>query len=304
MICRASRALGPTALAALILPASGAAQNADVLTAPYSEDACPPCAGWNEPQAPFRVFGDTYYVGTRGLASLLIASPEGHILIDGGLPDSAPHILENVRALGFDVADVRLILISHAHYDHAGGVAALERASGARVAALPAAAAVLERGRIGPDDPQHGVALDFPAVPAVERIENGQTLRVGPLAVTAHRTAGHTPGGTSWSWESCEEGRCLHLVYADSQTPVSADGFRFTDSPAYPTAIADFERGFAALEALPCDILVTPHPGASSFWERMAEVREGLVDAGACEAYIAAARERLARRLEAEAMER
>src|SRR5690606_22889772 len=121
-------------------------------------------------QSPFRIHGDTYYVGTRGLAALLITSPEGHVLIDGGLPNSAPLILESVRALGFDPADIRLLLNSHVHFDHAGGIAALQHASGARVAASAASAPVLESGESEADDPQHGVLLGFPAVADVQRV--------------------------------------------------------------------------------------------------------------------------------------
>src|SRR5690606_3712231 len=131
---------------------------------PYPPELCESCAGWNEPQAPFKVFGNTYYVGTRGLSSLLITSPEGHILIDGGLPNSAPLILQNVSSLGFDVADVELILNSHAHFDHAGGIAALQRASGALVVASAPSAPVLASGEVGHDDPQHSSAFLFPAV--------------------------------------------------------------------------------------------------------------------------------------------
>ena len=109
----------------LLLPAQGIAQDVDSLTAPYPADRCAACAGWNVPRAPFRIFGNTYYVGTEGLSAVLVTSPDGHVLIDGGLPASAPHILANVRTLGFQPADIRMILNSHAHYDHAGGIAAI-----------------------------------------------------------------------------------------------------------------------------------------------------------------------------------
>lgn len=280
---------------------SADAQNLDGLTRAYPDSACSSCAEWNAAQDPFRIHGNTYYVGTRGLSAILITSPEGHILIDAALPNSAPSIVENIRALGFETADIRLILNSHAHYDHAGGIAALQHVSGARVAATPASAAVLERGRGGPDDPQYGLLLDYPAVENVERFTPGDTLRVGALEVVSHATAGHTPGGTSWSWQSCEAERCRHVVYADSQTPVSADGFRFTDSEAYPAALEDFRRGFRALEEMACDILITTHPGASSLWERWAEGPEGLIDSEACRHYAASARRQLERRLTTEA---
>lgn len=266
----------------------------DPLTRAYPADACASCAAWNEPQAPVRIHGNTYYVGTRGLASVLITSPEGHVLIDGALPNSAPLILENIRALGFDPRDVRLILNSHDHFDHSGGIAALQRASGAVVAASGPSAPVLERGASTEGDPQHGALLDFPPVRDVRRFADGDTLRVGPITVTAHLTPGHTPGGTTWAWRSCDDAGCVDVVYADSQTPISADGFRYTGT----AAVAAFERGHRTLETIPCDILLTPHPGASALWER---VESGsLVDPSACRRYAATAREQLRRRLEAE----
>jgi metallo-beta-lactamase class B len=288
------------AAALLALSNTAAAQGGDPLTRAYSAESCQSCAGWNAPQAPVRIHGNTYYVGTRGLTALLITSPEGHVLIDGGLPNSAPLILANIRALGFDPRDIRLILNSHAHFDHSGGIAALARASGARVAASEPSARVLEAGASQAGDPQYGVLLDFPPVANVQRFADGETLRVGALAVTAHLTTGHTPGGTTWTWRSCDETSCVDFVYADSQTPISADGFRYTDSRDYPHAVADFERGHAKLETLSCDILVTPHPAASSLWERLEGDRAGLIDRDACRRYAANARQQLQRRLQTE----
>jgi metallo-beta-lactamase class B len=281
-----------------------AAQAGDPLTKPYSAEECSSCAGWSVPRAPVRIHGNTYYVGTRELSALLITSPQGHVLIDGALPNAAPLILDNVRALGFDVRDIKLILNSHVHFDHAGGIAALQRASGARVAASALSAPDLERGNSAPGDPQHGSLLGYPPVKNVRRFAYGDTLRVGPIALTPHQTAGHTRGGTTWTWRSCGEGRCLDMVYADSQSPISADGFRFTDSREYPTAVADFERGYRTLETLRCDVLITPHPAGSALWERLAGERGGLVDREACKRYAATAREQLRRRLETEAKTR
>lgn len=287
------------AIAGIGAPTNANAQRA-ALTAAYDSTRCPSCAEWNAPQAPMRLFGNTYYVGTHGLTALLITSPEGHILIDGGLPNSAPLILANVAALGFKAADIRIILNSHAHYDHSGGIAALQEVTGARVLASAASALVIARGRPDHDDPQHAVALPMPPVRNVDVLAAGEVVRLGPLALTMHATGGHTPGGSTWSWRSCEGDRCLDLVYADSQSPISEDGFRFSDNTRYPTALADFERGHALLERLPCDVLITPHPGASSLWERAKSAPEGLIDRGACKAYAANARQALRARLERE----
>ena len=263
----------------------------------YTAEQCPSCASWNAPQAPLKLFGNVHYVGTRGLSAILLTSDEGHILIDAGLPESAAPIMASVRALGFRVEDIELIVTSHAHYDHAGGVAEIQRASGARVAASLSSTRVLALGNVGVDDPQYAIHLAYPAVTGtrIHAFGDGDTLRVGPLAITAHLTPGHTPGGTSWTWRACEGAECLDFVYADSQTPVSADDFYFTRSATYPNAIADFERGFTTLSRLPCDVLLTPHPGASQLWERLDAGK--LRDPSGCTRYVANARLLLERRI-------
>jgi metallo-beta-lactamase class B len=230
-------------------------------------------------QAPFRVFGNTWYVGVRGLSPVLITSPEGHVLIDGDLPESASRIAASIGALGFSIKEVKLILNTHVHFDHAGGIAALQRLGGARVAASEKSAPVLRRGASGPDDPQYGVLPPFEKNDEVTVFHDGETLHVGPVAVTAHLTPGHTPGGTSWTWRSCEKARCLDVVYADSLTPVSAPSFAFSRSKQYPDALAEVERSFATLESLPCGILMTTHPDASGFWDKVERRSHGDANA-------------------------
>ena len=264
---------------------------------------------WTAPEQPFRIYGNTYYVGTHGLASILVTSPSGHILIDATLAENAPAIMEHIRALGFRVEDVKLILNSHTHYDHAGGIAALARVSHAQVAASPASKLALERGGPMEDDPQFGFgaqANDFPAVRAVRAIADGETLRVGDLAVTAHFTPGHTPGGTTWSWLECESQAqnkaCLHIVYADSLNSVSAPGFRFSGDAQHASRVEVFERSIDEVANLPCDILLAAHPAFVDLDAKLARWKENprvnaLLDTGACKAYAAGARERLATRL-------
>ena len=226
---------------------------------------CGDCEAWNAPREPRRIFGRTYYVGVAGLSSVLIVSDAGLVLLDGGLPQSAPLIDRNIRALGFKTQDVRFILNSHAHYDHAGGIAALQRASDATVATGAAGVRALRQGEPTADDPQY--ALDpkfkrFPAVSKLRAVTDGEVLRVGDVAVTAHLTPGHTPGGTTWSWRACEGTTCRTIVYADSLTPVSAPTFRFTGGSTHPSRIDQFRRSIAKVADLPCDILVTVHPQA------------------------------------------
>lgn len=258
---------------------------------------CTGRSGWSDPAPPARIFGNVHYVGTCGITALLITSPRGHILIDGATAEAAPHIAANIRALGFDLRDVRILLSSHEHVDHAGGLAALKRLTGARLVARAEARAVLASGATDPADPQAGAIPGFAGVGVDGIVRDGEVVGLGPLALTAHATTGHTAGSTSWSWQSCEAGACRRIVYADSLTAVSADGYRFSDHPAL---VAAFRASIARVERMECDVLLTPHPGASDMFWRMAG-RRSLVDAGGCAAYAAAARRRLDERLAREA---
>jgi len=260
-------------------------------------------ASWTQDQPPFRIHGDTYYVGSQGLASILVVSPEGDVLIDGDLPESASKIATSVRALGFRLEDVKLILNSHVHFDHAGGIAELQRITGARVLASEPSAAVLRAGGVGRGDPQEGLIPGIAPTAEVEVVKDGETVRVGPIELTAHVTAGHTPGGTTWTWKSCEKARCVNVVYADSLTPIAARGYLFSDS-AHRATLAGFARSYETLRTLPCDLLITPHPEVSDFWGRIARRVPGdadaLVDPTACVRLAASAHEQLERRLDAE----
>lgn len=263
--------------------------------------SCSSCAVWNKPQRPFRIYGNTYYVGTHGLSSVLIASEGGHVLIDGALQESAPLIAANVRSLGFRIEDVKLIVTSHAHFDHAGGVAELQRLSGARVAASPWSADALKRA-VPRDDPQFGILRPVAHVAQVEILRANEILSVGAVTITEHSTPGHTPGGTSWTWRSCENGRCLNLVYADSLSPVSADGYLFSHRKEHPQP-DDFERSFSFLDTTPCDILITPHPEVSHLWERLEQRNsrpDAMIDPAACHVLAETSREQLRKRLATE----
>lgn len=259
-----------------------------------------PRAEWNLPQKPFKVFGNTYWVGTRGLGAVLVTSDRGHILIDGALPESVPQIRDHIRELGFKLEDVRLLLNSHVHFDHAGGLGELQRLTGARAAGSAAAAKVLMSGEVGSDDPQYGLLPPIDRLRNVDVVRDGQVVKVGSLIARPHMTPGHTPGGTTWTWKSCEGTRCVDVVYADSVTAVSADGFKYTTSPLSKA----FEQTFAALETMRCDILLTPHPAFAQVLEKLAAREMGKTDAfidpGACKAYAATGRKNLATRLETE----
>ncbi len=263
---------------------------------------CDNCGEWNEPQAPFNIYGNTWYVGTSGLSAILVTGPGGHVLLDGALPQSAAQIQANIEALGFRIADVKLIVNSHEHFDHAGGIAALQRASGATVAASAAGARVLRQGTLGGDDPLFDAKspVRIPKVAEVSEVADGQTLRVGSVAVTAHSTPGHTPGATTWSWTSCKAGQCRAVVYADSLNPVSEGDFRFSGGNGRPDISKSFAASIAKLAALDCEVVLSTHPGASNTFEKQAARtanKNPFVNAASCRDYAAVAAEKLRVRL-------
>lgn len=278
---------------------------ASAVTAQHNTSSCANCAAWNQAQPPFRIFGNTYYVGTHALSSVLITSATGHILIDGDLPESATQISANIKSLGFRINDLKLIVNSHVHFDHAGGIAELQRRSGARVVASPWSAEVLKKGGVGRGDPQRGTITGIAPVKNVSTFHDGEDFHVGDTTITAHLTAGHTPGGTSWTWKSCEGNICRAMVYADSLNPISSIGFKFSNSHEYPQAIKDFERSFKFFESAPCDILITAHPEFSELFDRIVARERGVkpdpvVDPTACRRYAESGRAKLKERLAAE----
>lgn len=268
-------------------------------TAP-AVDTCATDAGWDSPRTPQRIFGNTWYVGTCGISAILITSSAGHVVIDGGTGRGGELVLANIRALGFDPADIRYILNSHAHVDHAGGLAVLQRASGAPVLAHRDAVSTLGRGNGDPGDPQFGLLPAFDPVAKIVPFDGEEhAVQLGDLALVAHATPGHAAGGTSWTWAACEGDACHRMAFVDSLSAVSAKGYRFG---AQPALLATFRSTFARVDTLPCDVLLTPHPSASRMWQRLGPAAsDPLVDAQACRRYADAARTRLAERLADEA---
>ena len=276
-----------------------------LLSSQVKPPTCANCAVWNAPQRPFRIYGNTYYVGPHGLSSILIVSDQGDVLIDGALPESAQLIAANIQKLGFKIQDVKLIVNSHVHFDHAGGIAELQRLSGASVVASPWSATVLTSGGVAKDDPQYGTIRGIAPVAGVKTLHDGEELKVGSIAITAHSTPGHTRGGTTWTWRSCKAHRCMNMVYADSISAVSTDGFKFSNNNTDPNAVADFKKSFAFLDTVPCDILITPHPEAADLWERLERrsrrVPGSLVDNTRCRQLAQMGRQALQKRLATEA---
>lgn len=261
--------------------------------------ACAGRDGWSEQAVPQRIFANVWYVGTCGISAVLITSPQGHVLIDGGPRDAGPLIAASIVKAGYRVRDVRWILSSHEHHDHAGGFAALRRITGARVAARAPNAAVLATGTPAADDPQAGDLSPFAPVPVDRVLRDGEVLQLGPIAITAHATPGHSPGSTSWTWRSCSGRTCHALAYADSISAISAPTYRFAAHPAY---VARFRRALATVAALPCDLVITPHPSASNLFDRLAG-KAPLIAPGACRTYAAQGMAGLESRLAKEAAE-
>jgi len=283
-----------TALLANVAPTRPQAD--DPLLRPVEPDYA---ARWLKPQTPRRIFGNTYLVGFTGLNVGLIRTDAGLILIDGALPQGARAIQANIRALGMDPKDIRYILSTEPHYDHASGIAALARDSGATVIASGWAAKSLTSGRPNPDDPQAAWLASFPPVTKVRTVRDGERIRLGEVTVTAHATPGHTPGSMSWSWPTCEGRHCVTAIFASSLNPIAADGWRFLDHPAQ---VAAFRRSIAAMRAMPCGLLLSAHPDQSGGDEKIARLAAGakvnpFLDPGACRAYADGFRQDLDRRL-------
>ena len=210
---------------------------------------------WNRAQTPFRVVGNVYYVGPAGVSAYLIVTPQGNILTDGGLPESADQIEANIKTLGFDIKDVKLLLNSHGHFDHAGGLAQLKRDSGAKLVASRGDQPFLESGRItfGPS-----LADSFPPVRVDRAIQDDDTLSLGGVRLTAMITPGHTPGCTNWLMPVTEGGVPHRVMFFCS---ITTGGNPLVDNRAYPSIAADYKASFARLEevAKSIDVFLAPH---------------------------------------------
>jgi len=275
-------------LAAAALAAAGPADMAEWHAACDGKDQ-----GFSDPAPPLRIFGNVYDVGTCEITVLLITSPKGHILLDGATEEAAPSIAANIERLGFRLRDVKRIGISHEHFDHAGGIAELQRRTGATLMSMPPAYLALTTGQPEKRDPQYGVLKPFPPANVGVMLSNGFVVSQGPLRLIAWATPGHAPGSTSWSWRSCEAGRCVNVVYADSVTAISSDTYRFTDHPKY---VAAFRSSLNLIGNLGCGLLITPHPSASNLVDRL-DGKAPLIAPGQCRDYARRGRAALNERL-------
>ncbi|HKS80273.1 MAG TPA: subclass B3 metallo-beta-lactamase [Candidatus Acidoferrales bacterium] len=266
------------AAALLLLPMAAHAQ------------ADPDARSWNQPVAPFHLIGNIYYVGASDVTSFLIVTPAGDILLDGGFAETAPQIEANIRKLGFKLSDVKFILNSHAHYDHAGGLAELKRRTGAKLIAMSGDAPVLESG--GRKDFYFGSRLRFPAVEPDRVIHDGDTVSLGGVEMTAHLTAGHTRGDTTWTMTTEDVCKTFHVVFVGSVSVLP--GYRLTKPESYPGIASDYERSFRILKSLPCDVFLGPHGSFFDLTKKREALAKGarpnpFIDPAGYQAYVARA---------------
>jgi metallo-beta-lactamase class B len=254
----ARRLAGPLVLLILALPLSIDAQRD------------PQARASNQPVRPFRIIGNVYYVGAIEVSSYLITTPQGHILLDSGFAETVPQIRENVKQLGFKFEDIKLLITSHAHYDHTGGMAELKALTGAKLAASEADAVQLATG--DRDDFQWGNRFEFAPVQADRILHDGDTVELGGVWLVAHLTPGHTRGNTTWTMEVKDGGKTYNVVFLGS---TSAPGYRLVNNRKYPNIVADYQKSFRVLESLPCDVFLGSHGSFFQLKEKMAKLAAG-----------------------------
>jgi metallo-beta-lactamase class B len=260
-----------------------------ILGAPVARLIAQSNPAWTRPFPPFRIAGNLYYVGSEDLASYLVATPQGLILINSSLESSPPLIKKSVEQLGFHFSDIRILLISHAHDDHCAGSAAIIEQTGAKYYVMDGDVSVVQSG--GKTDFQYGADPHhrYPRVQVARILHDGSIVRLGGFALTAHLTPGHTQGTTTWTMDEAENRRVLHVVIVGS--PNVNPGYKLVGNKAYPQIAADYKRGFAVLDKLPCDIFLGAHGGYFGLTEKYPRWKAGdhdaFIDPAGYKAYIA-----------------
>jgi metallo-beta-lactamase class B len=247
----------------------------------------PANADWNRPLPPFRIADNLYYVGVKGVSSYLIVTPQGDMLLDTGFRESVPLVEASIRKLGFHVEDVHILLLSHAHSDHAGGLAAMKSATHARLLASPGDAPLLERG--GRDDFAFADRARFPPVKPDGLLQDGVPVRLGGVEMTPHFTPGHTKGCTTWTMTVRDRGQARHVVFACS---LSTPGYQVVNNPKYPGMLKDYKTSIATMRGLPCDIFLAAHPEQFGMDGKLADLKKdpdgpnAFVDPAGYKAYL------------------
>lgn len=243
---------------------------------------------WTQPFPAHRVIDNIYYVGSKGLASYLITTPAGHVLINTNLEQSVPSIRESVEKLGFKFSDVKIILISHAHWDHCAGSAAIKKLTGAQYMVMEPDVEEIQFG--GKGNFQYGNQLGslYPPVKVDRVLHDGDEVKLGDTVLTARLTPGHTKGCTTWTMKAKDAGKTLDVVIVGS--PNVNPGYRLLDNPKYPGIAGDYERTFRTLKALHCDVFLGAHGDYYGMQEKYPRLKEGqpnpFIDPAGYKAYI------------------
>jgi metallo-beta-lactamase class B len=242
---------------------------------------------WVRPVPPFHVAGNLYYVGSQDLAAYLIVTPQGNILINSNLESSPPQIKKAIESLGFKYADTKILLISHGHFDHCAGSAEIKRETGAKYEVMAQDVPVVESG--GRNDFHYAQAKSFwfPQTKVDSVLHDGDTVSLGGTTLTAHLTAGHTKGTTTWTLDEQDDGRTLHVVIVGS--PNVNPGYKLVDNKTYPQIAADYRHQFEVLSRLPCDIFLGAHGGYFGLMEKLLLKSRGnpFIDPEGYKAYVA-----------------
>jgi metallo-beta-lactamase class B len=261
----------------------------------------PESAAKNQPVAPFRIAGALYYVGASDVASYLVVTPAGMILLDGGFAETVPQIEKNIATLGFKLTDVKILLNGHAHPDHAGGLAQLKRDSGAQFYAMDKEVQPLEHA--GQGTFYRGDRKLFESIPVDRVLHDGDTVTLGGTTLTAHLTAGHTPGCTSWSMHVMDGATPRDVLILCQLLPLSGDPTMIAD-PNYRTIPADYARSFALLKTLPCEVFLSEHGSVFDLQGKIKRMQAGasdvFVDPEGCRRYLTQAEQDFRTELAAE----
>jgi metallo-beta-lactamase class B len=262
-----------------------------------SQVACKSLDDWNEPTHARRIYGNTWYVGTCGISVVLIATPEGHVLIDSAPEKSSVAVQKNILSLGVKLSDIKTILLTHEHHDHMGGMASMQKATVAKVLSRANVVDVLKSGKNDRRDPQFEELGSFAPIANVHAFKDSGDIKISSKQIRHIPMAGHAPGGSGWTWQECEKNVCKNLVFADSLGSISDNVYLYSAPDSLANALKESSE---RLEKTPCDILITGHGTASDLLSRL-DGEKPLIDETACKNYAKAGALRLRDRLKKEA---
>lgn len=260
-------------------------------------------ASWNTPFQPFRLIGNIYYVGASGISSFLITTPEGHILMDTGFETTVPRIRDSVAKLGFKLSDIKIILNSHAHTDHAGGHALMKELTGARILMSEADAALLASGGTNDFTPYSKELMGYRPAKADRILRDGDKVTLGGTTLTCHLTPGHTKGCTTWTMDVVEDGKTQHVVFFGSTSILS--GVPLVNNAQYPGIADDLATSYKKLKSLPCDVFLSPHTGFFDLEAKAQRLARGVkpnpfIDSKAFKKFITQAEQKFLTQLDGE----